>query len=64
MDKSFLFEVNESICTFDQSGCVNDFGVGRLLPDVNAVGHAVVINSGDSKSDDVTATRSTSETVE
>ncbi len=50
--------------TPDQSCCVNDFGLGRYLPDVNGVGHAVVIESGDPESDDVCATRVTLETVE
>jgi hypothetical protein len=43
---------------------VNDFGVGRFLPDVNSVGHAVVIDSRDPESVDVCVTRATSETVE
>jgi hypothetical protein len=43
---------------------VNDFGIGRFFPDVNGVGHAVVIEPGDPESVDVCDTRSTSETVE
>jgi hypothetical protein len=43
---------------------VNDFGVGRFLPDVNGVGHAGVIESRDPESDDVCVIRATSETVE